>query len=127
MFVFASVGVPATVAVFRPVPVITSDSPCGSGKALQEYGGVPPEAVKLALYGAPTCPLGAVGGEIVSGATAGAVVSVYDRLTVASAPSDSVTRKVYVFAWMGVPERVAVAPLPENFSPGGRLASVTLQ
>jgi hypothetical protein len=109
-YVPAVVGVPDKI----PVPGVCA-SPGTLPVMFQLYGGVPPAAVNVTLYGDPTIPFGVVNGEIDSGA----LITIFG-FTVAVCDALSVTFAVtwYVPVVVGVP---LTLPLPGVCAtPGGR-------
>src|SRR5215510_13854532 len=102
------VGVPLIVAPVR-------DSPSGRAPDIvQLYGGVPPLAPSVKLYGTPTV---AAGAEVVVSASGGAMITMLrgpDVFCGGELPSVTCTVKLNVPAFVGVPP--IVAPLSESLS-----------
>jgi len=119
----AAVGVP----VIAPVAAF-SVSPAGSVPVVNDhvYGGVPPPAVKVVLYGTPTSPLGR--GEFVIIPSPAKTVSVRFAVLLCGGVKESATLNVSGVAFtaaVGVPVIAPVAAL--SVKPAGSVPAATDQ
>jgi hypothetical protein len=116
---FASVTVtvtaktPAAAGAPDRSPLPESVIEDGSPVCANAYGGVPPIAAIVPVYGTPTVPAGRASGEIVSPAH---TVSVNACVVEHPFGSVAVTVNEKVPVWVGAPEK---APEGRSVSPGG--------
>src|SRR5688572_24065328 len=106
---------PGAVAAPENTPDEDKLMPAGAPVTVKVYGGTPPVAPTVAVYGVPTSGFGRLPVVIVNGG--GAMVKVNERLAVAPFASVTVALTVKVPACVGVPLNVAPAAAMPSGTP----------
>lgn len=113
-----TVNVPDSVGFPVIFPVLEHESPPGSPVTVHVIVGVP-EASSCLEYDAPTMPVGRLVVVIVGATTAEAMTTVKSFVAVLPLASLTLSRKLYVFATVGVPLRYSEFPDLLMRRPGG--------